>query len=122
MRTLTLKFLGIRLARDPNHETKVPVAPGLDSRECILDNNCTFRFDTQLLGGHQESIRRRLPGELLRLDYIAIDLDLEMGVQFGSFQDNLAVLTRGDDGDLESPIVELMDKPDAPFIRLHAFF
>src|SRR4029077_16405301 len=121
-RTLTLKFLGIRLARDPNHQTEVSVTPGLDSGEGILDYNCTFRLYVQQLGCHQERIRRRLTGKFLRLDYITVDLNLEVGIQFGSFQDSVAVLTRGDDCDLEPLMAKLIDKPDASLIRFHPFF
>ena len=50
------------------------------------------------------------------MDHVAIDAHLEEGIQFGGSQDGVAVLTRGDDSDLEPVTAELMDEPDASLV------
>ena len=40
---------------------------------------------------HQKGIRGGFPGQVLRMDHVAVDLDLEEGIQFGGLQDGPAV-------------------------------
>ena len=47
MRAMLPKLIGIPLARDANHKAKAPGRPGFHSREGILDDNRSRRFDAE---------------------------------------------------------------------------
>ena len=47
MRSVVLKLLGIALARHTDHEPEMPIRPCLDSRDGILDDDRTYRLDSQ---------------------------------------------------------------------------
>src|SRR6516225_10011140 len=119
MRAMVLKLRGIPLAGDADHKPEVPAAPGLHSRERILDDDRSRRLNRQQLCGHQKGIRGGFARQVLRVDRVAIDSYLEEGIELGGLQDGRAVLTRGDDGNFESAITELTDESDASLIRLH---
>ena len=47
MRAMVLKLIGIPFARDADHKAEVPVSPGLDARDGILDDYCPRRLDPE---------------------------------------------------------------------------
>ena len=53
---------------------------------------------------------------MLFTDNVPIDAHLKEGIQFGGFQDGVAVLAGGDDSDLEPVTPELMNEPDASLV------
>jgi hypothetical protein len=58
---------------------------------------------------------------VLSVDHVAIDLYVEEVIQFGGLYNGRAVLARGDDGDFEPLMAELMDEFNASLVRLHPF-
>src|SRR5215475_6298633 len=113
MRTMMPKLVGISLARDADDKPEIAAGARLNPRDGILDDNRPSRFNPKQLGCHQEGIRGGLPGKLLRFDRVAVDPDIEEGIKFGGRQNGIAVLTRGDDGGLESETAELMNELNA---------
>src|SRR5262249_32634411 len=85
----------------------------------ILDYNRPSRLNPEELCPHQVCIRGGFSGQMLRTDHVAIHSYLEEVGQLGGLQDSRAVLTRGDDGDFESMVAELMDELDASLVGLH---
>ena len=83
MRAMVLQLLGIPFARDADHKSEVPSRAGLNSGDGIFNDNRSRRLNPEQLCRHQERIRRGFPGQLLRLDHVAIDLYLEKGIQVG---------------------------------------
>jgi hypothetical protein len=83
MRAMVLKFLGIPLARDTDHQSEVPATTGLDPRESILDDDRSRRLNRQQLCGHQKGIRGGFARQVLRVDRVAIDSYLEEGIELG---------------------------------------
>jgi len=49
LRAMLPKLLSVPLARDTDHKPKMPVKPGLDSRDGILDDNRPRRLDPEQL-------------------------------------------------------------------------
>src|SRR4030095_647979 len=119
MGTMTPKLLSVPLACDADHAPKVPLAPSLHSRDSILDDHTACRICSEQLRCHQERIWCGLPGQVLLTDRVAVDAHLEEVLQLGGFEDGVAVLTCGDDGNFESLLTELTDELDSPRIRFH---
>src|SRR5215472_5330254 len=101
------KLICISLARDADHKPEPPVAPGLHSRKCVLDDNRSRGLDPEQLCRH--SVRGRFPGQVLGMDHVAIDLHVEKMIHLGCLQDSRAVLARSDNGDFELSMAELAD-------------
>ena len=83
MRAMVPKLLGVPLARDTDHQPEVPVTPGLDSRDGILDDDRSCRLNPEPLRRREECIRGGLAGQVLRMDRVAVDAHLEEGIQLG---------------------------------------
>ena len=83
MRAMVLKLRGIPLTGDADHKPEVPAAPGLHSRESILDDDRSRRLNRQQLCGHQKGIRGGFARQVLRMDRVAIDSYLEEGIELG---------------------------------------
>jgi hypothetical protein len=84
MRTMVPELLGVSLARDTDHQPEVPVTPGLDSRDGILDNDRSRRRNSELLCRREECIWGGLASQVLRTDRVAIDAHVEQGIQLRS--------------------------------------
>jgi hypothetical protein len=121
VRSMVPKFLSVALTRNTDHKTEVPVRPSLDPRYGVLDHDRPLRFDPKKLCGQQEHVWRRLSGQVLLMERIAVDQHLEDLIQLGRPYDGRAVLARGDHGHLLAAIAELVYEPNASFVRLHTY-
>ena len=63
----------------------MPVTPGLDSRDGVLDDHRACRLNPEELCRHQERIRADL-GQVLGMDHIAIDSHLEEGTNLAALK------------------------------------
>src|SRR4029450_308499 len=77
IRTMLLELRGIALARDADHKSKTTAGAGLNSGDCILDDDRPRRLNPEQLCRHQKRIWRRFPGEVLCFDHLAIDPHIE---------------------------------------------
>ena len=71
------KLVGITLTRDADHQAETPGRTCLDTREGIFDDNRSTGLNPEQLCRHQERIWSGFPGQVLRMDHIAIDLHIE---------------------------------------------
>jgi hypothetical protein len=83
MRAMVPKLLGVPLSRDTDHQPKVPATPGLDSRDGILNDDCSCRVNSERLRRREECIRGGLAGQVLRTDRVTIDVRVEESIQLG---------------------------------------
>jgi hypothetical protein len=83
MRAMVPELLGVSLARDTDHQSEVPVTPGLDSRDGILNDDCSCRVNSERVRRREECIWRGLAGQVLGTDRVAIDAHVEESIQPG---------------------------------------
>src|SRR5262245_37990925 len=93
---LCLQLSHVVLSGYPDHESESPSGARLNTRDGVLDHDRSIRLHTQQLRRLQIGIRRRLAGETLLRDDIAIDTRIEKIAHTGRLQYGLAILARGD--------------------------
>ena len=83
MCTMASKLIGIPLARDADHKPEVPVAPGLHSREGVLDDNRSRGLGAEQFCRRQVTVRGGLSSQVFGMDYVPVDLYVEEMIQLG---------------------------------------
>ena len=88
---------GVVAAVDAEHETEAAVLAGGDSRDRVLDDDRPVGRDAEQLGGPQERLGRRFPGEPLGRRHHPVDHDAEAVVEPGRGEHPVGVLRRRHD-------------------------
>jgi hypothetical protein len=79
---------------DPDHQSEVPSPAGGDPGDRILDHRRLLRFRRQQRGSAEIGVGRRLAGQPLALQIVAVDDGIEQAGKLGPLEHRAAVVRR----------------------------